>query len=523
MVGAGPAGACVTWSLAKAGLNVICIEQGEWVDANQLPSTKSNWELERFGKFSPNPNVRAGKAFGVIDDRNSPISIANFNAVGGSSILFSGHFPRFHPSDFCSKSLDDVGDDWPINYQDLEPFFSTNDKIMGVAGLEGDPAYPKIDGLLPPVPLGRMGEVLANGFNNLGWHWWPSYSAISTIQRSQQNKCINLGPCNTGCSQGAKSSVDLTYWPEAIRSGAKLMTSTKALRIETDVTGSEATAVIARGQDGNLICFRAKRIVLACNGVGTPTLMLTSASKSHPKGVGNSSGLVGKNLMLHPTGYVEGIFDEDLNSSIGPQGCCLYSHEFYENDDKRGFKKGVTLQALRGPGPIESAISGVAMGLVSTGKEHTKSFLSRYQHTAHLAIIVEDFADQENMVTLKDCKLDVSGDPIPKIEYRLSENSKAALAFGINRSKEVMLAAGANLVSGIGPVRNTGWHLMGTTKMGNDSKSSVVDRFGKCHDVSNLYVADSSVFVTSGAVNPTSTLQAIALWVADNMLKSEYH
>jgi choline dehydrogenase-like flavoprotein len=87
VVGAGPAGACVTWSLAKAGLNVICIEQGEWVDANQLPSTKSNWELERFGKFSPNPNVRAGKAFGVIDDRNSPISIANFNAVGGSSSI----------------------------------------------------------------------------------------------------------------------------------------------------------------------------------------------------------------------------------------------------------------------------------------------------------------------------------------------------------------------------------------------------------------------------------------------------
>jgi len=160
IVGAGATGAAVAWSLSSTSLNIMCLEQGDRMEASEYPSTKRNWEILREHEYHVSPNVRKLPADYPINDKGSPIAIANFNAVGGSTILYSGHFPRFHPSDFRVKSLDGVADDWPIDYRQLEPFFALNDKMMGVSGLSGDPAYPQIDGLLPPVALGRMGEVM---------------------------------------------------------------------------------------------------------------------------------------------------------------------------------------------------------------------------------------------------------------------------------------------------------------------------------------------------------------------------
>jgi choline dehydrogenase-like flavoprotein len=242
-----------------------------------------------------------------INDEGSPIAIANFNGVGGSTILYSGHFPRMHPSDFRTKTLDGVGDDWPINYGDLEPFFAINDRMMGVSGLEGDPAYPLIEGLLPPVPMGKVGEKLAEGFNNLGWHWWPSYAAIVTKNTGQRNACINLGPCNTGCAQSAKSSVDVSYWPTALANGVELRTRTRVSQLIEGADG-EIVGVEVVSQSGEVCVLRSRAVVLACNGVGTPRILLNSISRKTKRGMGNSSDLVGRNLMLHPLGYVEGVF-----------------------------------------------------------------------------------------------------------------------------------------------------------------------------------------------------------------------
>ena len=133
--------------------------------------------------FSPFPNVRKLESDYLINDSNSQISIANFNGVGGSTILYSGHFPRLHPSDFKTFSLDEVGHDWPISYKDLENFYNLNDEMTGVSGLEGDPAYPEIKNMQPPIAMGSIAKTLGTGFNNLGWHWWPSYSAIITREK----------------------------------------------------------------------------------------------------------------------------------------------------------------------------------------------------------------------------------------------------------------------------------------------------------------------------------------------------
>ena len=517
IVGAGAAGGAIARKLSNSGLKILCLEQGDFVNPTDFPSTKTNWETFKRSTSHVSPNIRKLQADYPINDSESPIAIANFNAVGGSTILFSGHFPRMHPSDFRVKSIDGVADDWPISYNDLEPYYEKNSEYVAVAGLEGDPAYPQIRNLQPPVPIGKMSEKLADGFNKLNWHWWPSYSAIATKDFNEQNACINLGPCNLGCPQGAKSSSDITYWTKEVRSKVELRTKSRVKEITVNSDG-EVNGAIYFDSSGSQIFVSARKVVLACNGVGTPRILLNSKSKNHPTGLANSSGYVGRNLMLHPVGYVEGFFEEDLASKTGPQGCAIYSHEFYESDQSRGFKRGYTMQVLRGPGVLESVQSLVARKAIGWGENHYSEFHKLYNHSAHISIIVEDLPEFRNRVELDSSLKDSNGIPAPKIIYELGENSKAILAHGLNKGREVMKAAGAIKTSAFGPVRETGWHLMGTARMGENPVTSVVNKWGQSHDCKNLYIADSSVFVTSGGVNPAATIQAFALLVADHLI-----
>ncbi len=515
IVGSGASGAAAAWSLSQlSGAKIVCLEQGEHTFPANYPSTSIDWELRRQDDYNVSPNVRRFAADYPIDDSESPIAIANYNAVGGSTILYSGHFPRFHPSDFKVKSLDGVGEDWPISYAELEPYFECNESMMGIAGLVGDPAYPDYKSLMPPVALGPMGNVMATAFNKLGWHWWPSYSAINTHRHNNRGTCINLGPCNTGCSQGAKSSVDVTYWPLAKRNGVTLLSGCRVKEITLDHTGL-ADGVIYLDQAGKVNRYRARVVVVACNGVGTPRLLLNSTSAAFPDGLANDSGLVGKNLMLHPLGFVEAVFDRDLRSSIGPHGCCLLSQQFYETDPDQDFCRGFTMQVLRGSPPVETALSGYFTRRISIGKNHHRDFRKTFNRTAGIAIISEDLPELHNRVELDYANKDSYGLPGVKVHYKLGNNAKRILSHGIERSKTIFEAAGAKVISSFAPIKNTGWHLMGTARMGDKATSSVVNKFGQTHAVKNLFIVDSSIFVTAGAVNPVATAQAVTLFTCE--------
>jgi choline dehydrogenase-like flavoprotein len=518
IVGAGASGAAVAWSLAETGMRIVCLEQGGWPDPTSYPTTRHQWELLQFGPFSYDPNLRSQPEDYPIEVSDSPIAIANFNGVGGGTVLYAAHFPRFHPSDFRVHSLDGVAEDWPLDYRRLEPFYAENDRMMGVAGLPGDPAYPPKELQLPPVPLGRVGETLARGFDRLGWHWWPAESAIATRPYQGRDRCANLGPCMSGCSQGAKASTDLTYWPLAERPGVELRTR---CRVRELLVNDEdmVTGVIYYDADGNEVRESAELVVLACNGIGTPRLLLGSKSGRFPEGLANRSGLVGKNLMLHPYAYVQGIFDEPLDGYMGPIGCALWSQEFYETDSSRDFLRGYTLQASRGFAPVTSALMGMNSGRVEWGSAHHDSFGSYFNHVAALSAICEDLPELHNTVTLDPDLVDPDGIPAPKVSYRLSDNSEKMLRHATERATEALEAAGACEVLVQAPLSNAGWHLMGTARMGTDPEHSVVNEWGRCHDVKNLFVVDGSLFVTSAGVNPTSTIQALALYVADQMKK----
>jgi choline dehydrogenase-like flavoprotein len=520
IVGAGASGAAVAWSLAEAGIQVLCLEQGGWVTPETYPTARGDWEVHRQTDFHPDPNVRGLPADYPVNTSASPIDPLMYNAVGGSTIHWSAHFPRFRPSDFKVRSLDGVADDWPLTYGELEPFFDLNDRMMGVAGLTGDPAYPpKSPRQTPPIPIGRLGHTIVRGFEKLGWHWWPSDSAIITAPYDGRRACNNCGPCDVGCAIGAKASTDITYWPKALARGAVLRTGARVREI-TVARDGRADGVVYHDDQGHAHEQKARIVVLACNGVGTPRLLLNSRSSRFPDGLANGTGLVGRNLMFHPYALARGTFDERLDGHQGPNGCAIISQEFYETDRARGFVRGYSFQIARGLNAIGTATGGLSAQRVPWGAGHRAAYDARFDRTITVAVIGDDLPEEHNQVELDPQLTDGDGIPAPRIVYTLSDNSRRLLDHGLARAAEVLRAAGARAVDATPLLRTGGWHLMGTARMGADPRRSVVDPYGRCHEVPNLYIVDGSILVTGGAVNPTSTIQALALRIADHIKRN---
>ncbi len=445
------------------------------------------------------------------------MKIANFNGVGGGTILFTAHYPRMHPSDFRVRTLDGVADDWPIDYWTLEPYFAENDRVTGVAGLAGDPAYPPHEPTMPPVPLGKSGTRFAQAMNQLGWHWWPSDISIATTEYNGRARCINLGHCTPGCAQGAKASVDITYWPQALRARVELRTRCRVREITTNAHGM-ASGVVYYDPNGVERFQPAEMVILAANGIGTPRLLLNSASPLFPDGLANSSGLVGKNLMLHPWPQVAGYVEDELDGDRGPM-TVMWSKQFYETDSSRDFVRGYTLQFNRGTGPVNEAITSMILGRLPWGRDHHRVYRELLYRRLQIGIACEDLPEEHNRVTLDPVLKDGHGIPAPKIDYTMSENTRRMMEHGIARASEILAAAGAKKIGCSRTLLNSPGHLLGTARMGLDPARSVVNEWGRCHDVKNLFIVDGSIWVTSGGVNPTSTIQALALYIADNIKK----
>jgi choline dehydrogenase-like flavoprotein len=509
VIGAGASGAAFTWSLIQAGIKVVCLEQGGWVPLDAFPTSEPYSLLHWQTDFHPNPNVRRLDQDYPVNEDETPISPLMYNAVGGSTIHWGSHFPRFHPSDFRLHTLDGVADDWPMTYNELEPFYDLNDRAHGVSGLRGDPAYPpKPERPCPPLSIGNSGEILAQGFNKLGWHWWAADNAVPSVKYDGREP-------DAGGFIRSFSSSDIVYWPKALQKGARLKTHARVREILVDKLG-RATGALFYDAQGNLQVQHARVVVLACNGVGTARLLLNSKSGQFPDGLANNSGLVGKNLMHHPCGMALGIFDEWLGTDEGPRGSTMLSQEFYETDLSRGFVRGYDLQVLgSGLPPLSTAQGGLLGQSVRWGAGHHQEFKERFEHSLGITIMTEDLPEEHNQVTLDPELTDSFGIPAPKIQYTVSENTSRMLDHGLERAKEVLQAAGAKKVLGAKIRRNAGWHLLGTARMGDNPRDSVVDRWGRAHDVPNLLIVDGSIFTTSASINPTTTIEALALRTAD--------
>lgn len=514
VIGAGAGGAAVSYRLAELGAHVLCLEQGDWIDREQLPKAHPDWELRARRYWNPNPAHRRWPSDYPVENLGAdPVDTYFYNAVGGSTIGFGGIYWRFQPSDFRTRTLDGFGVDWPLAYRDLAPYYRMNELIIGVSGLAGDPLAPeREDPPLPPVSMEKIGRMWAHAFMKLGWIWWVQDCAIATRAYGEGREgCVGRGFCAQGCPSRALGTADVTYWPGALQLGVDLRTRARVSEIQLDRRG-RVSSVEYFDEDGKAHAVQAPVVVISAGGIGSARLLLMSKSSPFPDGLANSSGLVGRNLMVHVQSLVTGLFEEPTEVDHGAWGGSVATRQFYETDPSNDFLRGFTIGGHRGWSPLNTALQ-----VVPWGTEHHAVFEKHLNHEGVAYVLGDDEPDEVNRVELAYDMLDGLGLPGIRTYYRLSENSKRLGAAGIARARELCYAAGAQDVrdSGLSPV--FGWHLMGTARMGTDPSSSVINADHRAHDVPNLFVVDGSSLPTGGSVNPTNTIQAMALRAADRI------
>lgn len=517
IIGAGPSGGVAANRLAQAGLRVTVLEQGDWHGPHQYRGAEWDWELAAAKTWSTAPGVRGAAADYPIDTTDSDMQVLNFNGVGGGTVLFNAVWIRLLESNFRTRSVSGLGDDWPISYADLLPFYERTDREFGVSGLGGNPAYPPgAEPPLPPLPLGPGPMKIARALSRRGWHWWPDTNAILSAPYDGRRQCVQRGACASGCNEGAKSSADVTHWRKAEALGVRLLTGARVLRIVLDGRGLAAGAEWVDREGGTH--FQSADVVLcAANAIGTPRLLLNSADTAFPDGLANRSGLVGRRLMMHPLAVVAALFKDPLESWQGHNGSAIQCLNFAEHDASRGFALGAKWSLHpAAAGPATEALRVIAE--FGPGGDLHRRFAERWGHGVYWTIMCEDLPDEANRVELSRDLTDSSGMPGAKLFYRYSENSRKILDFNVERAREIMSDAGAWKVSAHNPSPANA-HFMGTARMGDDARTSVVDSWGMSHDVLNLGILDASVFVTASSVNPTSTICALALRAAERLLE----
>ena len=522
IVGSGPSGAVFAARAHAAGLSVACLEQGDWVDYGKARSDKPEFELTAGRDWQYVPTKRHNPGDYAIDVGESEIVPLLWNGVGGSSISWAANWMRNLPSDFRVRTLDGVADDWPISYDDLLPHYVATEREFCVSGVGGDPMYPPpCDPPLPPVDLTRAGRTVAAAHNRLGWHWWPGSNAIATVARGELQPCQQRTACMWGCVERAKASTDRTHWPALLRGGVTLLHGARVVRLELAPSGLVRGAIYV-DRAGAKHRANARVVVLAGNALGTPRVLLNSEDWRHPNGLANGSGLVGRRLMLHPTAAVVGLFDAPLESWRGAWGQVAYTLQFYETNPDRDFVRGSkwSLQPTGSPAQIARRWPwGDENQLWGAGFH--EEFRRRFGHSVSWGIICEDLPDESNRVELDPAHPDEAGMPGIKVVYRTGENSKRMLRFMASRAVESLGEAGAYRTVVAPQSRESGWHILGTARMGDDPRTSVVDRYGRCHEIANLFVVDGSVWPTSAGVNPTATIAAFSSWSAAHLVAAK--
>jgi choline dehydrogenase-like flavoprotein len=524
IVGSGAAGGVLAKELSAAGFDVVVMEQGPWEQPAQFTHDELAVERElvmlnkafepnqTFRRSASEPTVPAGR--GILYRR----------AVGGSSVHFAANYWRFRPSDFkeCSMLGPMSGTgfaDWPITYEELEPYYTKVDWEVGVSGAPGaaDPprsrAYP-----MPPLPNKSSGVLLEKAAATLGLHAQVAPMAIASQPYDGRSACGACGRCAYyGCEFGAKSSSLVTMIPKAVATGrCEVRTDATVFHIETSASG-RVTGVVYWDKDGLERRRSARAVILAANGAETARLLLLSTSRRFPHGLANSSGNVGRYIMFNGAAYTNGRFAHPLNEYKGPVATRVVLN-FYESDPERGFYGGGGIDARFPYGPIAFAVNGLPENVPGWGIDYKHALRDYYTHTMRFMSHITSLPVATNTVTLDPDHRDRWGRPGLCLTYTDHPDDMKAKRWFQQRTQEMMEAAGATHVWNL-PVLpvDGGVHLLGTARMGNDPRTSVVDRYHRAHDVRNLFICDGSSFVTSGRGQPTMTIQALAFRAAEHI------
>jgi len=500
IVGTGAGGAPLAFKLAKAGFSVVAFDAGAWwrpveeFASDEAHQQKLFWTDER------------------LCDGNNPLKLGSNNsgqAIGGSTVHFAMVSLRFRPEWFKARTLLGYGADWPIDWREMWRYYREVEQALRIAGPVRYPWGPK----RPRYPyrqheVNASGLALARACDALGVAWAPAPLATLSAPGEHAPPCVYRGFCVAGCATNAKQSALTTWIPRAIEAGAQFRDLAMVGRIETGYDGRVSGVHYHR--EGAWRFQRARNVVVAGYAIETPRLLLNSANSRYPEGLANSSGLVGKNLMVHTNQAVWGTMKDEIRWYKGPPSLAVCEHWNYTDQDKDFFGG----YAFMSQGPLPAAWAATQTGNHGLWGQALVDEMEKYNHQVGLKIVGETMARESNRVTLAD-EHDRHGLPIARVTWSMDDNDRCLVDHAIRFMTDGLEAIDA---SGIWSESDNTAHLAGTARMGDNPLTSVINADCRSWDIPNLWICDGSVLPTIGGVNPSLTIQAIACRTADRIV-----
>ncbi len=526
VIGAGPAGALVAATIAADGHDVVILDAGPRFD-RQAASTR----MEHGLRTTPRTEIwgmgGSRDVFSISGDAQYALNDRRVKGIGGSTLHWGGTVPRMHPEDFEMERRHGIFEDWPISYDDLEPYYVNAEHALGAAGAPSpfgghrSAPYP-----LPPHPFSYSDRIFEQACNSLDITLHNLPHAINSASFDGRGRCAGYGTCNPVCPSGAKYSADV-HIRKAEDQGAVVVAEAPVQSLLHNESGERVSEAVYI-QDGEEHTISADVFVVACGAVETPRLLLLSRSERYPDGLANTSGLVGRRFMEHVAIRVQARLDAPTRQHLIGFGTS-HSEQFYGYND--GPKGSILLTPINtaGPSPLHVALSPrsnlatMMAGGVPGGTGWGDDFLEHARERTHgylgIAAGTELEPNPAHRVTLDDSTTDDHGNPAPEIAFGVDDHAREILARAEQVLLDIMDATGAyEIETTFGP-REAYFanHQTGTTRMGTDPNESVVNPTLRTHDLENLYIAGGSTFVTGGPANPTLTIAAISLMLADHL------
>lgn len=550
VIGLGAAGGVAVLPLAMAGIDVVGLEAGTWLTKkdfapDELRNNVRDWPMAVQKAQHEVPTHRLNANAPTTRAASHPM----MNAVGGTTLHYWAQSWRLNPWDFkvVSETTKRYGasrlpkgstvEDWPFGYEELEPYYDRIEYEMGVSGQAGN-----INGALdqrgnifeaprkrgyPMPPLRSTGFIdrMAEAARGLGWHPFPGPAHINSRPYQSRSGCMYHGFCNKGgCHVDAKNGPHLTTIPRAQQTGhLKVVTRAHVTSIDVDANGrcTGVTYVTDREE----FFQPAKVVLLAGYTYENSRLLLLSTSKAFPKGLSNNHGQVGRHYMSHgQTASVTALFPFNINAWYGLPAQGVAVDNFADDNFDHAsldYIGGGNLWVMSDRRPIAAAGMGTFGKTPSWGSAWKKFVMENADRTNTSYLQKTTLPYEENFLDLDPTVKDPLGFPVCRITADFKDNERKVAAMAQERMTEWYKAAGAvqtqsNPIGTMGPTT----HAYGGTRMGRNPDTNVVNEWGFSHEVANLGILGGSVMGTSGARNPTLTVQALAWRTAEYLAKN---
>jgi len=498
VIGSGAGGGTLANTLAQQDIDVVCLEAGNRLGFADI----INDEAEMEGKITW-LDERIGEG-----DALQGFPVWTCKTVGGTTMHWTAATPRLQAHEMQARSTYGEQEgatlvDWPITLSDLEPYYDLAEKRMGVTGTNG----------IPYLPANNNYKVLEAGARNIGYKDMDTNRvAINPVPRDGRGACLQLGFCTSGCATGAKWSTLYTEITQAEQTDHfELRSGCMVTKLNTGPDGKVESVEYMDGE-GVKHSQKARFVCVAGNAVETARLLLNSRNEKFPDGLANSSEQVGRNYMRHLLLAILGIMPGEVHMYKGAQIAGVVRDET-RHDPSRGFVGGFQLHTV----PLTPRTM-VLKNILMSGQWGSKltRVLDQYRNFAMVMVMGEDLPRADNRISMHPSRKDQYGLPVPVVKYRHHANNRAMQKYSIGVSRRMYESLKASEIYEMVDVFPA-THNMGTARMGNDPKHSVCDKWGRTHDVQNLFVSDGSLFPTAGCENPTLTIVALVLRQADHI------